>query len=158
MFPIKTILHPTDFWEAADQALELAYALARDHGAKLVLVAVPQPPANLPTPVEKEFYLGLTGVARRELKHKAAKLTDVPVDTQVLSEPVGPAIVAVARDCQADLIVMATHGRTGVKRLLLGSVAEHVLRHASCPVLTVKPGASAPFQEEAATPTTGTAV
>lgn len=50
-------------------------------------------------------------------------------------------ILEVAQDCMSDLIVLATHGRTGVKRLLIGNVAEKVVRHAPCPVLTVKPSA-----------------
>jgi len=149
MLHIKTIVHPTDFSEAADQASEMAHALARDHDAKLVLVTVLEPPIKLPAPpVNQEYYFGLAGVARRELEHKAATFTDVPVDTLVMSEPVGPAIVAASRDCQADLVVMATHGRSGVSRLLMGSVAEYVLRHADCPVLTVKPEMSRHMGQE----------
>jgi nucleotide-binding universal stress UspA family protein len=72
----------------------------------------------------------------------ASKIVDVPVETQVLLGTPGAAIVTAARDSNADLIVMGTHGRTGISRLLLGSVAEYVLRHAQCPVLTIKPGTS----------------
>lgn len=60
----------------------------------------------------------------------------------------GPAIVQSAHGWNADMIVMGTHGRTGLSRLLMGSVAEHVVRHASCPVLTIKLGAAHDLSEE----------
>jgi universal stress protein A len=72
----------------------------------------------------------------------ALSMTGIPVDYQARSGAPGPEIVLVAEQIQADLIVMGTHGRSGISRILMGSIAEHVLRHAHCPVLTVKPGKS----------------
>jgi nucleotide-binding universal stress UspA family protein len=142
MLPIHTILHPTDFSDAAMEALQLARSLARDHGAKLVILGVTPPP-----PPVSEVYAPLGEMSgqleelRRQLASLVSTITEVPVETHALHGVPGPAIVSTADECQADLIVMGTHGRTGLTRLVMGSVAEDVMRHAHCPVLTVKPGA-----------------
>lgn len=122
--------------------------LARDHHAKLVLVTVVVPPqptmaylSEVPSVAEAEIVEG-RDQARRHLMPVASRIVDLPVETKVLSGSPGACIVAAAQDGNADLIVMGTHGRTGVSRLLMGSVAEYVLRHAQCPVLTIKPGTS----------------
>jgi len=143
MLHIRTIVHPTDFSEAANEALQVARALARDHQAKLVLVAVPQlppPPYKYPFPPGQTEYAADVQATRRRLDALAKSIVDIPVETAISTGPPGPAILTVASNHRADLIVMGTHGRTGVPRLLLGSVAEHVLRHAACPVLTIRPG------------------
>lgn len=151
MLRIRTILHPTDPSEASDEALQAACLLARDHGAKLVLVSVPAPPLPaVETFVPASEYLRVAEQAGQHLESVASRIPDVPVETRVLSGVPGPAIVAAAESCQADLIVMGTHGRKGVSRMLLGSVAEHVVRHAACPVLTVKPGGSQHLADEPA--------
>jgi universal stress protein A len=142
MSPIHTILHPTDFSKLADQALQVARSLARDHGAGLLLVAVPPPPP----PASETFlpdteYPGMVESTRRDLQAVAETITDVPVTTRVMAGAPGAVIVELAREGHADLIVMGTHGRTGLTRLLMGSVAEYVMRHAQCPVMTIKPGA-----------------
>jgi nucleotide-binding universal stress UspA family protein len=148
MLRIQAILHPTDFSETANHALQIAHSLARDHKAKLVLVTV-APEAPLPLPQKYQYlearkeYETLLEDARRRVDALAATITDVPVSAFVECGDPGPAILAVADKCQSDLIIMGTHGRTGVSRVLLGSVAEYVTRHAVCPVLTVKPGAGA---------------
>jgi nucleotide-binding universal stress UspA family protein len=157
MLQLKTILHPTDFSDAAQQALQLARSLARDHGAKLVLISVPPPV----TPIT-EAYVPMSEMegqleeTRRQLADLAATITDVPVEHQALYGSPGPAIVAVAEKCQADMIVMGTHGRTGLTRLVLGSVAEYVMHHAGCPVLTMKPRSAARTGGEAAAEKTAT--
>jgi nucleotide-binding universal stress UspA family protein len=143
MLQINTILVPTDFSSPADHALQVARSLARDHGAKLVLVSSPAPP---PTPLPNIVYdpgvesVGNMEHTRNELSRLAATITDLPVELQVIGGPAGPGIVQSAKGWNADLIVMGTHGRSGLSRLLMGSVAEHVVRHATCPVLTIKPG------------------
>ena len=143
MLHINTILVPTDFSETAEQALQVALSLGRDHQAKIVLVAAPPPP-----PPASEVYVPLhdyDGVAeamKRQLAELAKSITALPVETRLMvGSPGSPgsAIVALAEECQADLIVMGTHGRSGLSRLLMGSVAEYVLRHAPCPVLSIKP-------------------
>jgi nucleotide-binding universal stress UspA family protein len=139
MLPVRTILHPTDFSEQSRYALRTTCALARDSGARVVILHVAQPPtfayAEGVIPPEPEEHLE---EARAQLLQ-----FDVP-DPRVRAErrleegdPV-TAILRVAREVGADLIVMGTHGRRGLGRLLLGSVAELVVRRAACPVLTVK--------------------
>jgi nucleotide-binding universal stress UspA family protein len=156
MLQIKTVLVPTDFSSAAEQALHVARSLARDHGAKLVLVTSPLPP---PTPLPNFVYdpgvesVGNMEHSRLELNRLAATITDLPVETQVVGGPPGPGIVQSAKGWNADLIVMGTHGRSGLSRLLMGSVAEHVVRHAACPVLTIKPAAAPAMGDEESKPT-----
>lgn len=143
MLQLRLILHPTDFSETADQALALARSLARDHGARLLLVSVPPPI----TPVTESYIPmdemnGQLEDTRRRLSDMAAAITDVPVEYQAVYGAPGPAIVSLADKARADMIIMGTHGRSGLTRLVLGSVAEYVMHHAGCPVLTMKPGAA----------------
>lgn len=140
MLRIQTILVPTDFSEIAAQALQVACSLARDHGAKLVLMSAPlPPPPSAEGYVPFEDYAGLSGEAECQLTAVAKNIADLPIKTRVLVGSAGPAIVETAKAVQADLIVMGTHGRSGLMRVLMGSVAEYVLRHAPCPVLAIKP-------------------
>lgn len=141
MLHLRKILVPVDFSEDAQRALQVARSLARDHGATLVLAAAaPPPPPVTESLLPASEYPGLVAAKRRELESVAATVTDLPIETHVLGGEPGPAIVAIANDCDVDLIVMGTHGRSGLRRMLMGSVAEYVLRHAGCPVLTMKPG------------------
>lgn len=155
MLSIHTILHPTDFSDAAAQSLQLARSLARDYGAKLVILGVVEP-----MPPVSEIYVPVGEMAgqveelRRQVAKIASTIGDVPVEQHALQGSPGHSIVAVAEECQADLIVMGTHGRSGLSRLVMGSIAEYVMRHAHCPVLTVKPGAAERVpHEDAATAT-----
>jgi len=140
MLPIHTILHATDFSPQSNHAYQLACALARDYEAKLVLLHVAPPPVIggemgviiPPEPVDWEEEL------REKLAELQPKETTIPVERYLREGDPALEIVALAQDCQADLIVLGTHGRSGLGRLLLGSVAEAVLRKAPCPVLTVK--------------------
>jgi nucleotide-binding universal stress UspA family protein len=138
MLTVQTILHPTDFSEQSDNAFRLATSLARDYGARLVVVHVGRSPVVMPltgvVPPDPEAY-------RKEL---AANLRQyqapgIRVEPRLLldGDPAG-GILQIARECQCDLIVMGTHGRTGLGHLLMGSVAEQVVRKAPCPVLTIK--------------------
>lgn len=141
MLRIQTILVPTDFSDTAQHALQVARSLARDHGSKLVLMTCPPPPP----PAMAEVYLptaelhGLTEESQRQLTALAKTISELPVETRLIVGPPGVSIVVAAEECRADLIVMGTHGRSGLGRLLMGSVAEYVLRQAPCPVLTIKP-------------------
>ncbi len=138
---LQKILVPTDFSEDSQRTLHVAQSLARDHGAVLILVAAaPPPPPITDSPFPNSEYPGVVAATRRNLDDVAATVTDLPVETHVLGGEPGPSIVAIANNCDADLIVMGTHGRSGLNRMLMGSVAEYVLRHAHCPVLTMKPG------------------
>ena len=140
MLRIQTILVPTDFSEVSAPVLQVAQALARDHQAKLVLMAAPPPPPpSAEVYVPFSDYAGLTAEAQRQLDALTQEISGLPVETKVQVGEPGPTIVETARTCHADLIMMGTHGRTGLTRLLMGSVAEYVLRYAPCPVLTIKP-------------------
>jgi nucleotide-binding universal stress UspA family protein len=142
MLPIHTILHPTDFSDRSGCAYQLACALARDYGARLVLLHVKPPDVIygegyvLPPDPEAErceLLNRLEGLRPPDLTSEVYRVLQEGSPTEE--------ILRTAEEVQADLIVMGTHGRTGLERLLLGSVAEAVLRQAPCPVLTVK----APF-------------
>lgn len=153
MFRCQTIVCPTDLSPAAEPALQIARSLARDTGAKLILAAfVPSPPYTV------DAYLPLADAAvlatdmKRELSLLAERVNDVPVELIVEIGDPGAGIVHVAGETHADLIVMGTHGRTGLARMLMGSVAEYVVRNAPCPVLTIKAGiAPQPSSVEAVT-------
>jgi nucleotide-binding universal stress UspA family protein len=151
MFAIRTILHPTDFSQPAAAAFRVARALAHDHEARLVVLHVLPP------------LLSDTSAAALEPVHdweeQGAKMRRLcPADPrlrveyrQVEDDPAA-GILRVAGEQGCDLIVLGTHGRTGLARLLLGSVAEKTLRHAACPVLTVRALARADQAGEVAAP------
>jgi universal stress protein A len=145
MTRIARILAPTDFSPASLAATERAADLASDLGATLSLIHVLALPNEMigivPGATVGEELAGTRARAKRELAacttHLAARgARDVEI---VIDEAVSyvDAIVAHARTGRFDLIVMATHGRSAIGRLLLGSVAEGVLRGAPCPVLMV---------------------
>jgi nucleotide-binding universal stress UspA family protein len=145
MLSLQTILHPTDFLECSAYAFQLACALARDHGARLLVLHVPVPPP-LVTYGELEKALQAPGGYRATLLDQLNRLqpADPGIGVEHLLQEGDPAteILQVAQARLCDLIVMGTHGRTGLSRLLVGSVAETVLRHAPCPVLLVKAAAA----------------
>jgi len=141
----QKILFPTEFAETERPALELATALARDSGATLVIAHVEEPPMAYGG---GEMYYGVEEPNHEE--QLAALHKVVPTDPEVpcvhklmIGDP-AEAIVELAGKDHVDFIVMSTHGRTGLTRLLMGSVAEAVVRRAPCPVLTVKQPAAVP--------------
>lgn len=140
MLSFYTILHPTDLSEEAATALQVARALARDGKGRLVLLTVV--PSSFP-PVEAyvsaEVFEHDIADAKQRLAQLAAMIDDVPVTTVVESGDTGDVILRTAEEVEADLIVMGTHGRRGLSRLVMGSVAEFVVRRAPCPVLTIRP-------------------
>jgi len=158
MLAIKMILHPTDFSERSDFAFGLACALARDYGARLHVLHVGSGPVMVPVegivPPEPERYQDELTAKLHEMR---AEAPDIPVEHQLLfvGDPAAE-ILRVAQAINSDLIVMGTHGRTGLGRLLMGSVAEQVVRKAACPVLTVKvPQCPPSSAEEPATAAAG---
>lgn len=146
----KKILFPTDFSTCSDAGLEQATALARDSGAKLLIVHVEEPPTVYGA---GEMYYGLIEPDREALLKMlhAVIPTDsaVPCEHRLLQGDPANCIVGLAEQEQCDLIVIGTHGRTGVSRLLMGSVAEAVVRRAKCPVLTYKQTQAAPAKKAA---------
>jgi nucleotide-binding universal stress UspA family protein len=139
MLPVKTILIPTDFSEQSAAAFHLASALARDYNAELVIAHIsPIPVPAVADGMVIELPTGWREEAEARLK--IVKPTDLTIRYShkfAVGDEMNE-IVELAGELKADLIVMGTHGRSGLSRLLMGSVAEYVMRHAPCPVLTVR--------------------
>lgn len=135
MIRIRKILYPTDFSSYSNQAYFHAVALAKNHGAALTILFVYSPDLPKPSSVA-------AGAARAYWQEQLQQIR--PVNPTIKVEHVflegDPArqIVSYGRDAGMDLIVMGTHGRSGLERMLMGSVAEKVMRGASCSVLVVK--------------------
>lgn len=144
MFPLKTILMPTDFSRCAHQALDYAVDLTERTGASLHLLHVHVLPGQTTDDPEftvstREDDLVQAAASRAEELQEhpmPAQIDVVRVERRGLS--IALEILAYASEVDADLVVMGTHGRRGLGQLFLGSVAEEVARHARCPVLTVK--------------------
>jgi nucleotide-binding universal stress UspA family protein len=156
MLALDSILFPTDFSERSEYAFRLACSLARDHDARLILLHIIPPPQTVAyeaMPVLPAYPPGY----RKELEEKLRGLkppAEVQVEYRLEEGYAATEIVRIAAEIHCDMIVMGTHGRSGLGRLLLGSVAEEVLRKASCPVLTVK--ARMPATAEKPVPLTST--
>jgi nucleotide-binding universal stress UspA family protein len=141
---VRTILHPTDFSEASAAARTLACSLAREHGARLILLHAYPYPVSLGDLAERErssaFADGLIG----KLRDLVPDDRTITVGFRVAEGAPTTAILGAAAREGCDLIVMGTHGRSGLRRVLMGSVAEDVSRNARCPVVTVRPAAALP--------------
>lgn len=143
---LRRILHATDFSPASRPAFRMALGLARGGRATLLLLHVLTPPSPFAPPGGEipSSYLTLIAAARREARRRLAALLGqaraAGARAQARLVAGGPAaeILKVGRGWRPDLIVIGTHGRGGVRRFLMGSVAEHVVRRASRPVLTVR--------------------
>jgi len=144
---IDTILVPTDFSDDANKALETATDLAKLAGAKILVVHAYHVEIPLATPLGGDsyrlpegFYEQLRSEATEQVDAVAADLRSKGIEASGIAcqESASSAIVEQAARNSADLIVMGTRGLTGVKHVLLGSVAERVVRLAPCAVLTVK--------------------
>jgi len=146
MIKMKTILHPTDFSEPSKYALEYAVACARQFGAKLYLLHVlPDTPVagywgTLAVPTTIPIMADLAEESRKALKEILAPEVRGATSVEYLVRQGVPflEIIRCAVEIQADLIVCGTHGRTGLKHAIIGSVAENVVRKSPCPVLTVR--------------------
>jgi nucleotide-binding universal stress UspA family protein len=144
MKSIQKILVAVDFSEYADSVLDVAVEFAQQLGAELHLVHAFDVRIPLVTPYEVAIPTAFIEEAREAAASKLAALIRKVADdgvtaTSHLSEvPAASAIVDLAEELGADLIIMGTRGHTGLKHVLLGSVAERTLRHAPCSVLTVK--------------------
>ncbi len=140
----RRLLVADDFSDNAAAALDAAISLARELGARVELVHVYQRPVELLTPYEVALPATVAeevrNAASERLKGSMEKVRAAGLQGEVhLREgPASSAIVALAAELPADLIVMGTRGLTGLKHALLGSVAERTLRAAPCPVLAVK--------------------
>jgi nucleotide-binding universal stress UspA family protein len=142
--PARRILAATDFSPTGEHACAVAASLAKQLGAELHVAHAFDIPLTVVTPYEVAIPDGLIrdsrAAARKKLDATVAGLRGEGVDAQphLTEVPAAPAIADLARELSADLVVIGTRGRTGLKHVLLGSVAERTLRLAPCPVLTVK--------------------
>jgi nucleotide-binding universal stress UspA family protein len=145
--PYRTILVPLDGSAHSEQALHLAEQMARKNAAELVLMYSIQTPNDVALARQgyrpdwdDEHLADMRSKAGEYLMEKAAPYAahDIPVRALVRDGHPGDQIVVAAREVGADLIVMATHGRTGLRRLWLGSMATFVVRHSPIPVLLVR--------------------
>ncbi len=149
----KTLVAPTDFSPFAEAALQYARVLAEQFGAEVHLVHALERPQDMPWWMAEQEYRSRQGDLAEKARSQLAALTArlfAGIDAQAHVRVGIPSdeIVTAARDLHADLIVIGTHGRSGLSRVLFGSVTERVMRHAPCPVLTVRPQPR-PHPEEA---------
>jgi nucleotide-binding universal stress UspA family protein len=142
---IKTILFPTDFSQGARAAMDYALSLARDFQAKLILLYVIQDISiaewYIPSSISAaDLVEDMQKSAWKEMEkwadEAAGKVAEV--EKIVLRGVPFVEIIKTAKDKNADMIVIGTHGRTGIDHMLFGSTAEKVVRKSSCPVLTVR--------------------
>ena len=148
-FPrLKKILLPTDFSGCANYALPYAAAIARATKAQIICVHVVEPvvPAVGYTGLAEPLPIAdiseqLEDSAERQLPKLAEceECAGLNVEEVIVHGDAAAEIVRVASEQEVDLIVISSHGRTGLGRIIFGSTAESVVRHASCPVLVVKP-------------------
>ena len=148
----RRILFPTDFSRLSDAALPLATSIARDRQAEIIILHIQEPPAAY---AAGELYFGPMEPDTQALRQTLESVTPndpnvVCIHHLVMGDP-AKEIVRVADEEEVEMIVMSTRGRTGLAHVLMGSVAEKVVRRASCPVLVFK---SPPHRDE---PTAATA-
>ena len=143
---IRTIVVPTDFSDDAALAIRTAQRVfgPEDGDAKLVLVHAYHLPVEFTAlgavPVAPRLFADAAEQARERLEQDARPLRAGGLNVEVIAQEGYPPLVIeeAARDAGADLIAMGTHGRSGLRHLLLGSTAERVVQHAPCPVLTIR--------------------
>lgn len=146
MLAIKRILVPVDFSDCSQKALDYALSFADRFDARIELIHVYEPPFDLgdvPVQVGDAPPQPIGDYIRFQVKeHLDRMLATCPdgiaISGKMVTGRVDHEVVRIAEESDADLIIMGTHGRTGLSRFFLGSVAERVLRRATCPVLTVR--------------------
>jgi universal stress protein A len=138
---LKSILVPIDFSKSSQKAFEYALPLARQFGGEITLLHAVEPP---PYAMDISYIPRSEGFPTASTKKELDELGNRVVGPELLKDvivEVGTAfevITSIARDCAVDLIVLTTHGKTGLKHVFMGSTAERVVRHAPCPVLVVR--------------------
>jgi len=143
---IRRILHPTDFSDSSRHALTYAISFAQEYGAELYLLHVVEEVARamyfdmLQTPPLAEIMADIAAQANTALRELLPEECEGKLQVDYIVRTGAPflEIVRCAEEIKADMIVCGTHGRTGLKHVLFGSVAERVVRKAPCPVLSVR--------------------
>ncbi len=142
---LKNILFATDFSEASQAALSYAAAIARRYDSQLHIAHIMSPtsyiiPSQPGDPVTLDsIHEAALADARERMQTLALHLKNIPHHTYVREGEVWESLSDIIRTHEIDLMVLGTHGRTGVEKLVLGSKAEEILRQATCPVLTIGP-------------------
>lgn len=147
MIQLQKILVPTDFSEFSQHALKYGCEFARRFTAQLHLLNVVEdiypivPEPGTPVPISGEYLTGLKESSERAIEKLPPEDwgADLSIIRAVVSGTPFLEIIRYARDQEIDLIIIGTHGRSGLIHALMGSVAEKVVRKAGCPVLTVRP-------------------
>ncbi len=145
VFQLKKILVPVDFSDQSRKPLRYAVPFAGQFGAQIILVHVVEPfawpidMAEIPLQVQ-ESQEAVQASAADKLEQLRAQTILAPVPSEALVRVGAPwrEITRVAAEREVDLIILSTHGHTGLKHVFLGSVAERVMRHAPCPVMVVR--------------------
>ncbi|MCL4502762.1 MAG: universal stress protein [Deltaproteobacteria bacterium] len=151
MFPLKKILCPVDFSEPSHHALKIAVEMARQFGAALnVIHVIPPVPVHSPYPDPPNASSDYEPLHQQELALESEESLknmirwvpkEIPTLATVVTGDAAEEILAFAAKEHINLIVIATHGLTGWRHLITGSVTEKIVRQASCPVLTIRPPA-----------------
>lgn len=139
MLPVHTIVHATDFSPNSKYVFRMACAVARDYGARVIVLHVMTPPIAVygegMLPIQPE---NIQAEMVERLRALVAEHPEIQTETRLVEGDAATEILRAAKESKCDLIAIGTHGRTGLHRLLMGSVAEQVVRKAPCPVLTIK--------------------
>jgi len=146
MIRMKTILHPTDFSETSKHALNYAISFAQEYGAKLHILHVIEEITSslyfdmLQAPPLAKLMEDIEAQARKALEDIVPQEARGTIQVEYVTRKGVPflEIIRYAQETDADMIICGTHGRTGLKHALFGSVAEKVVRKAPCPVLSVR--------------------
>lgn len=141
LFQLKRVLVPVDFSTCSKKALAYAVPFAKQFGAEIVIAYVVQPYIPVPemAAVDTEAILAQMRESGNELEKLRLSITaDVKIKTLLRVGHPAQEIVKAAEELDVDLILLSTHGRTGLGRVFFGSVAEHITRYARCQVLTVR--------------------
>lgn len=140
MVNLTNILFPTDFSSFADHALRYAVAMAQEFNATLYMLYVEELLPYVPHDPERKFPNADAVAQKADKAMISAVGTEVPINVKRFIARGFPAdeIVSFAKNNGIDLIIMSTHGRTGLKHVLLGSTTEKVVRKAPCPVLSIR--------------------
>jgi nucleotide-binding universal stress UspA family protein len=138
------VLFATDFSKQSNVALPFALSIAHKYASKILAVHVVAPPpmGNFPTIEVQALAAQALREAHESVKELERRLGAIPHDTELRKGDIWNELSTLTKEKKVDLIVLGTHGRAGVSKLLIGSVAERIFRQSTCPVLTVGPNVS----------------